>query len=426
MHQPFEKTMDLVNGLIKPGIQFLKASDREFAPLQVAVIESQVALFEDLAQAASDPNRKVALFEFGLTPQMFYAFDCAPLCMETFQGLFVRIRKEVFYDFVAAAEEAGASSDVCSTDRFILGAALQGELPSENAFFVTASAPCDGTRIAYPIMQKVLEIPTLFLESPYTYGREAARWYAGQLKQELIPFLEEVTGKKFDIDRFREVIEESNKAYELMVDLYEIYTRKPTPHPSSLRAMAYGGFITSAGTPGLTKTVQLLYDDAVRRVKEGIQPPNEEKYRVMWAHVQPGYDGSFYSWMEETLGATVVTTSLSSTPILKPIDTTSLDTMLEGYAWQGLDLTMSLMRMDSKTLWDATMLAYDYYNCDCLIVTQHPGCKSICGAAGLWRRYAREQDIPTLFIELDYNDDRVLSPELLRQQVEEFFNTVMV
>ena len=177
------------------------------------------------------PNRKAALFEFGLTPQMFYAFDCAPLCMETFPMTFTGTRREVFYDFVAAAEEAGASSEVCSTDRFILGAALRGELPSENAFFVTASAPCDGTRIAYPIMEKVLEIPTLFLESPYTYGREAARWYSGQIKAELIPFLERVTGRKFDLDRFREVIEESNRAYELMYDLYEIYSKKPTPPP---------------------------------------------------------------------------------------------------------------------------------------------------------------------------------------------------
>jgi hypothetical protein len=98
--------------------------------------------------------------------------------------------------------------------------------------------------------------------------------------------------------------------------------------------------------------------------------------------------------------------------------------MLEGYAWQGLDMTMSLMRQDTKSFWDFTVKAFDDYNCDSLIVTIHVGCNSIAGCAGLWRRYAREKGIPALFIELDYNDDRVLSSESTREQLEEFFTTI--
>ena len=50
---------------------------------------------------------------------------------------------------------------------------------------------------------------------------------------------------------------------------------------------------------------------------------------------------------------------------------------------------------------------------------------AICGAQGMIRKVCRERDIPVLFIDLDYNDDRVLSKELLRSQVEDFFTTVM-
>ena len=130
--------------------------------------------------------------------------------------------------------------------------------------------------------------------------------------------------------------------------------------------------------------------------------------------------------MEENLGAMVVATSLSTTAILEPIDTTSLDTMLEGVAWQGLDMTMSLMRFDTEKLIRFSLQAYDQYDCDCMFVTQHVGCNSILGARGLIRKRCRERDIPVLFIEFDYNDDRVLSPELMRSQIEEFFTTVMV
>ncbi len=145
----------------------------------------------------------------------------------------------------------------------------------------------------------------------------------------------------------------------------------------------------------------------------------------MWVHVPPTYDYELFSWMEENFGATLVVDSLSSTSILEPIDTTSLETMLEGVAWQGLDMTMSFMRYESAAFIDFTLNAYDQYGCDCIITTQHVGCQSICGARGLIREACREREIPLLFIEFDYNDDRVLAREQMRAQIEDFFTTVM-
>jgi len=73
----------------------------------------------------------------------------------------------------------------------------------------------------------------------------------------------------------------------------------------------------------------------------------------------------------------------------------------------------------------SALKTYDDFGCDCIIATQHVGCQSICGARGLLREVCRNRDIPLLFIEFDYNDDRVLSPAQMRVQIEEFFTTVM-
>ena len=153
--------------------------------------------------------------------------------------------------------------------------------------------------------------------------------------------------------------------------------------------------------------------------------PFEERHRALWVHVTPTFDMELFQWMEEQLGAMVVSNSLSSSAILEPIETNSLESMLEGIAWQGLDMTMSIMRYDTEKLIQFSLNAYEDYRCDCMIVTQHVGCNSICGAQGMIRNVCRERDIPVLFIELDYNDDRVLSRELLRSQIEDFFTTVM-
>jgi len=423
MGKPFEKTTQMINEYAKPALEFLRALDDEDMKLQAMRVEGMVERLEDLTAAASNPEKTVALFEFGLTPQLFYAFDCAPLCMETYPMRFTATQKHVVHEFLDAAESSGLPSDVCSTDRFLVGAALSGEFP-KNAFFVTCSGPCDGTRIAYPIMQKALDVPTLFLELPSTYERESARWYGRQIRTELIPFLEEVTGKKFDLDRFREIIEESNRAYELMLDVYDTYTTTPMPVPATLRGFPWEMFLAAAGHPGATKSIQLFHAEVMRRLKEGIPNPIEEKHRVIWGHVPPTFDPLFFDWLEKELKVSMVMHMLSGSAILRPIDTTNVETMFEGYAWQGLDMTMSLMRFDSRKILEYTMKLYNQYRCDSVIMTQHVGCNSICGAGGIMRRYFQKEGIPALFLELDYNDDRVVSGDNLKNQIEEFFSTI--
>jgi benzoyl-CoA reductase/2-hydroxyglutaryl-CoA dehydratase subunit BcrC/BadD/HgdB len=429
MGEPFERTIAIANGMLEPMARLVRADSTppygDYSEITAAAIEHDVARYRDIAAAMADENRKVAMFEFGLVPQLFYAFDCATLCLEFFPSFYTGTDISVVYEFLEAAEEAGVPSDTCSTDRFIVGATLSGELPT-NSFFVTSSSPCDGTRIAYPILQKILDCPMLFLDAPFRNDREAVRYYAGQLKDQLIPFVEKHTGRKFDIDRLREVIVESNKAYELLVDTRETYRVRPAPHHGMLRSAPYQLFMSGAGRPQTTEALRLFCEDATRRVQEGrTGGPFPEKHRVMWVHVPPTYDFELFPWMEEKFGATLVVDSLSSTGVLEPIDPSNLETMLEGLAWQGLDMTMSFMRYESAEFVDFTLNAYDQYGCDCIITTQHVGCQSICGARGLIRESCREKEIPLLFIEFDYNDDRVLAREQMRAQIEDFFTTVM-
>ena len=429
MGAPFERTIAIATGILKPMAQLLRENPippfQDHASLVAAAVEHDVAHYLDIAAAMGAEDRKVAMYEFGLVPQLFYAFDCAVLCLELFPSFHASVDKSAVYQFLEAAEEAGVPSDTCSTDRFIIGATVSGELPT-NSFFVTSSSPCDGTRIAYPILQKILDCPMLFLDAPFRDDREAIKYYAGQLRDQLIPFVEQQTGRKFDIDRFREVVAESNRAYQFLVDTRETYRVKPAPHNGLLRAAPYVLFVHGAGLPETTETLRLFQEDATRRVREGRTAGSfPEKHRVMWMHVPPTYDAELFSWMEEQFGATLVVDSLSSTCILEPIDTSSLETMLEGLAWQGLDMTMSFMRFESAAFIDFAMKAYHQYGCDCIIATQHVGCQSICGARGMIREECRRREIPLLFLEFDYNDDRVLAPEQMRIQIEEFFTTVM-
>jgi benzoyl-CoA reductase subunit B len=425
MRKPFECTKEMINGVAKPGIEFLKSSENADLRLSALGLDGLIRPLEEICNVAEDSSKFIALCEFGLYPQLFYAFDCEFLTLETFPAYFAANRKQVVHEFLEAAESFGLPSDVCSNDRFIAGAALSGEFPKQNAFFVTCSQPCDGTRIAYPIMKKVLGIPTLFLETPSTYDREAARWFGKQIQTELIPFLEKVTKKKFDIDRFREIVEESNRAYELMLEIHDTYVSTPMPVPAGSRGSTAQIFTSSAGHPNCTSSIETFHKEVIRRLKEGIPNPVEEKYRVVWMHIPPSFYPQIFGWMEKKIGASVITTMLNGSALLLPIDMSNVETMFEGYAWQGLDMTMSVMRFDSRKMIEYVMSLYQKYRCNAVICSQHVGCKNICGAAGVMRRYFQKNGIPALFIEFDYNDDRVVSTEQLKNQIENFFTTMM-
>ncbi|MBN1364196.1 MAG: 2-hydroxyacyl-CoA dehydratase [Syntrophaceae bacterium] len=422
MSKAFNYTRGILDTLFKPGAEFLKSQGGDKILLG-EIIEMLAAPYDDLLHAWDKGDRPVVLFENGLVPQLFYAFDCAHLCLEVQPLIFSQSKTEVLHNFLALAEEAGLPSDICSTDRFFVGAALSGEYPA-NANYVTTTMPCDGTRTAYPILEKIFKKKMCYIESTNAYGDEAAKWFGKQIKSTLIPYLEEITGKRFDIDRFREVVEESNKAYELMLDIYDAYTMVPSPHRAALRQVPHVGYMTQAGSPRLTEFFKKMNADIKRIIDGNIKPKYEEKHRVLWAHVPPAYDLGLFGWMEKTFGATVAAITIMN-PAITPIDTTNVDTMLEGYARQGLDLTMALLRISAEDMLNYMVDIYYRFKCDCIIMTQHVGCNNICGKVGVARYLCKKYDAPLLTIEMDYNDNRVTPSESLREQIEEFFTAVM-
>ena len=112
MGKPFERTMAVTNGMLKPMAQLLKENPippyQEYAYLLAAAIDQNVTHYTDIAAAMEDENRKVALYEFGLVPQLFHAFDCAALCLEMFPSFYTRTDESAVYDFLEAAEGADA------------------------------------------------------------------------------------------------------------------------------------------------------------------------------------------------------------------------------------------------------------------------------------------------------------------------------
>jgi hypothetical protein len=183
--------------------------------------------------------------------------------------------------------------------------------------------------------------------------------------------------------------------------------------------------LNALGTPELTRYLELLRDDAATGIAEGRGAVPDEKHRVFWYYVHVGFDLEMYAWLEENFNVAVIMDVLTSYFRDDPIDTTSVDTMLQGLARRGLESTMARIRVYGEKLTDQFLRDYEHLGADCVVFPAPIGCKHVWGWLSTFKETCREHGIPVCEFDLDFMDSRVRSAESIRSTIEEFFEAVM-
>jgi benzoyl-CoA reductase/2-hydroxyglutaryl-CoA dehydratase subunit BcrC/BadD/HgdB len=420
--QPFAKMEEILENLLKPVAMMLREADPDDKEQQfmLKTVEYAHANMEESIDVARNRGKKFVWYEFCLSPELFYVFDLYPFMGEAQPGAYSTLRQDFIGEFIDAAEDSGIPPEVCSIDKVLVGAALMDELPTPD-LIITTSAPCDSSRTGYQILEKLFDSPVIKIDAPFSDDADAMKYYGEQIRS-LIPELEKLSGIKFDIDRLREVVEESNRAIEYIYEWNMLRRLKPCPTPGSLLLTVLGATVSNIGKPRTTEYCKWIYDYARERADNGIE--TNEKIRVIWQHVPSLFDATLFQWMQDEFGAVVVDDMLSSYLRQPPIDTTSLDTMLVGLANRGLNMTMGRLRLPAPVYVDDFVNAYHDFSGDCAILSAHHGCKHCWGAINLVRDAARSEDIPLLVFDFDFLDSRITSAENVKNKVEQFFRTM--
>ena len=114
------------------------------------------------------------------------------------------------------ADRLAVATDVCTLLRLGLYYLDSGILPKPT-MVVPLLEPCDGVIGLHEALRRHREwrdIPTFTPDPPYYSDDRSIEYYADELRR-MVAFLEDHTGKKMDLDRLREIVEETNKQYEL-------------------------------------------------------------------------------------------------------------------------------------------------------------------------------------------------------------------
>jgi benzoyl-CoA reductase subunit B len=246
---------------------------------------------------------------------------------------------------------------------------------------------------------------------------------AAQIK-ELIPLCEKVSGVRFDIDRLRETMRRANTMSRGWKRLLELNRSRPSLFNALSDGTIYLG--VSNGFRG-TQEGAAYFDDLVEEMEyksaRGIGTLTDERFRLIFVGV-PCYPifRRFNELFTESGG-----TFVNSTYLWFASGGSNL-----GYEYDLADPIESLAEgllisvrdaMDSMFFQTEILVSMiDDFQADGIVYHPIKSCRTVStGLADNRRSLMQERDIPSLFLESDMMDRRVVSEAQLKNRVDAFF-----
>lgn len=373
-----------------------------------------------------EERRPFVWYNLGFNSELIYALGGVhPITIELLGALHSMIcNSRNTLDFIDGAQAVGIPADCCSADKIAIGAIHRGLYP-EPACTVGINTPCDAQVLSTQVMQELAGKPFFAVDVPYYHNEETIRHVAAQLK-ELVPFLEEHTGRRMDYDRLREVCEISNRTTEAIWEWLDWRKQVPLTQSSKLVAFTLILQILFTGSPEGLEIARALLREARER-SEKKERFFEERVRAVWYQDAVWTDLQIYDWFERELGLTVPIDIFGYYANEGLIDTSTPETMLYGLARK----LVNCHPMARQFRGDMDMYIRDFmhlaeaWNADCCIFAGHIACKHAWGGIGLFKEACRKAGIPLLVFEFDMFDPRVTPYEDVYFEVERFVNEIV-
>jgi benzoyl-CoA reductase subunit B len=361
-----------------------------------------------------------------------------PVVFPEINSLQTAVRHQA-HEYLDEAEDYGYSPDICGYVKADVATQLRGgQLPMgripKPAIAVYTNA-CNTYIKWAEIWERMYDCPIVTIDTP---GSRAAGLHPGpadpdfvtdrdyvlaQLK-ELIPVLERVSGKPFDIDRLRETLGHANtmaSGWQRVLDL-----NKSTP--SLFNALTDGTIYLGVsnclrGTPEGARYFDELVEEMELKSAQGIGTLTEEQYRLLFVGV-PCYPifrrfGELFSeWGGTFVNSTYLWFASGGANTGFQYD---LGRPLESLA-EGLLLGVR-DAMDSMFFHtDPLLEMFDSFKADGIVYHPIKSCRTVStGLADSRRAVMARGDVPSLFIESDMMDRRVVSEAQLKNRIDAFF-----
>ena len=391
--------------------------------------------YDALTRAREEGRKVVYTFVPGNLTELMRSFDLLPNLPEI-NALQSGMRK-LSGGYIQEAEKLGHSEDVCTYVKCDIGMLKKGnlgptgkKLPPPDLLLLSYTG-CFTFMKWFELLRHEYDCPVAMLHVPYqSDGRihpHHRDYIVEQLRSEVIPKLEQVSGRRYDEDRLKESLALSARAEDDLVWVLESAKNIPSPIDAYFGAVYYIGPIFSAfrGTPeGIDyyRTLRSEIEERLRRKQGPITPDGpmaEERYRLV-VEGPPNWTSFREFWkMFHEEGAVIVASSYAKVGGLydrgfrhdpaRPLETLA-EYCLGCYTNLGLPTRVELLQ--------------DYirdYRADGFMINSVKSCNSFSvGQLLMLRQLEERTGVPGGFIESDLVDPRYFSSANIKNRIESY------
>jgi benzoyl-CoA reductase subunit B len=393
--------------------------------------------FDGLGVAAEEGRGGAYVFVMGSLGELLSTFDL-PLVFPEINSLQTAVRHQA-HEYLNEAEDIGYSPDICGYVKADVatqrrgGVLPMGRIPKPAIAVLTNAC---NTYIKWAeIWERMYGMPAYVLDIPASrqdghpvvpgnpdFERDR-RYVAAQLR-ELIALLETTTKKKFDIDRLREAMKHANTMSRGWKRVLELNRTRPSLFNALSDGTIYLGVCNGFRGHELgAKYFDELVEEMEYKRDHGIGTLVDEKFRLLFVGV-PCYPifRRFTELFSEHGGTFVNSTYLwfasggsnlgFEYDLADPIESLAEGVLI------GVSDAMDSMFFQTRAL--AGMI--DDFGADGVVYHPIKSCRTTStGLADTRRALMEVRDIPSLFIESDMMDRRVVSEAQLKNRIDAFF-----
>ena len=376
------------------------------------------------AKMAEGSDKKIAWITSGGPVEPLIAADIIPIYPENHGAMLGASRMSV--ELCEVSEGMGYSRDLCSYARGDIASALTkkspipGGLPKPD-FLLACNNICGTVMKWYQALGRIFNVPLFLLDTPFTHHHAVPEslLYVRRQFEELIGFIESMTGKKFDRDRLAEVLRLSGQSALLWKEVLDLCSHRPSPMSCFDAFINMAPIVTLRGTKEVVDFYRDMKVELQERIDRGISAVPQERFRLLWDNIPIWYKMRELSDLFASYGACLVADTYTSAWVFEGIETRD---PLEGLsrAYTQVYLNISIDLMIEKILGLMKRFAVDG-----LIIHSNRSCKPYSlGQYDIQRIILEKTGIPSLVLEADMTDARVYSDAQVKTRVEAFMETL--
>lgn len=394
-------------------------------------------LFHELSQAKELGKKVVYTFVPGNLTELILSFDMLPVYPEI-NALQSGMRKKSA-SFIRDAEKIGYSEDVCTYVKCDIGMMLNGnigptgeKLPPPDLLLLSYTGCFTFLKWFENLERLYPGVPVAMLHTPYqedgVITQDQVDYMVKQLEQDVIPKMEQVSGKKFDRERLSKMMENSAKSEDLLVKVLESAKRKPSPIDAYFAGVYYIGPIFTAfrGTEAALNYYTELHNEVQERIRLGLGPVTpegelkEEKFRLVMEG-PPNWTNFREFWkIFYDMGAVIVASTYTKVGGVYDL----------GFRHDPSDPLVSLSKycmscytnMNLPQRVDLIEKYVKEYQADGFLINSIKSCNSFsAGQLMIMRQIEQRTGVPVGFIESDLVDPRYFSYANIKNRLESYF-----